>query len=39
MKLSMLTYNCAREWELDKIIEVAHRWGYAAIEFRTESNQ
>ena len=38
MKLSMLTYNCAREWELDKIIEVAHRWGYAAIEFRAESS-
>ena len=38
MKLSMLTYNCAREWELDKIIKVAHRWGYAAIEFRAESS-
>lgn len=38
MKLSLLTYNCARDWPLEQIIEVAHRWGYAAIEFRTESN-
>ena len=38
MKLSLLTYNCARDWPLEQIIEVAHRWGYAAIEFRAESN-
>ncbi|MAG37380.1 MAG: hypothetical protein CL878_14190 [Dehalococcoidia bacterium] len=38
MKLSLLTYNCAREWDLDTIIEVARRWGYAAIEFRAEAD-
>ena len=38
MKLSMLTFNMAAEWPLEKIIQVAKKCGYAAIEFRAECN-
>jgi sugar phosphate isomerase/epimerase len=34
MKLSLLTYQMARSWELAKIIEVAKAGGFAGIEFR-----
>jgi sugar phosphate isomerase/epimerase len=34
MKLSLLTYQLARSWELTKIIDVAKIGGFAAIEFR-----
>ncbi len=37
MKLSLLTYNIAREWDLEKIIEVCKKWGYAGVEFRTNA--
>lgn len=35
MKLSLLTLNLGREWEIDKLIEVCRKYGYAGIEFRT----
>ena len=34
MKLSLLTYQMARGWELAKIIDVAKTGGFAGIEFR-----
>jgi sugar phosphate isomerase/epimerase len=34
MKLSLLTYQMARGWELAKIIDVARTRGFAGIEFR-----
>jgi sugar phosphate isomerase/epimerase len=37
MKLGLLTYNIACEWELEKIIEVCNKWGYAGVEFRSEA--
>lgn len=37
MKLSILTYNMARNWELAKITEFARDGGFAGIEFRAES--
>ena len=37
MKLSLLTYNMARTWELPKILEFAREGGYAGIELRAES--
>ncbi|MBI3974144.1 MAG: sugar phosphate isomerase/epimerase [Chloroflexi bacterium] len=37
MKLSLLTYNMARNWELPKILEFARQSGYAGLEFRAES--
>jgi sugar phosphate isomerase/epimerase len=37
MKLSLLTYNMARNWELPKIVEVARQGGYAGIELRAEA--
>ena len=37
MKLCLLTYNMARSWELDKIIEFARAGGFAGLEFRAES--
>jgi sugar phosphate isomerase/epimerase len=38
MKLSLLTYNMARTWELPKVIEMARAGGFAGIEFRAEAN-
>lgn len=38
MKLSLLTYNMARSWELPKVIEMARQGGFAGIEFRAEAN-
>lgn len=38
MKLSLLTYNMARNWELPKVIETARAGGFAAVEFRAEAN-
>jgi sugar phosphate isomerase/epimerase len=38
MRLCLLTYNMARNWELPKIIEMAHRGGFAGLEFRAEAN-
>lgn len=37
MKLSLLTYNLARGWDLTKLIEVARANGYAGIEFRADA--
>ena len=37
MKLSLLTYNMARNWEFDKILEFARDGGFAGLEFRAES--
>jgi sugar phosphate isomerase/epimerase len=37
MRLSLLTYNMARNWELPKILEFARQAGFAGIELRTES--
>src|SRR6185437_2927686 len=37
MKLSLLTYLMARNWELPKIIEVARSAGFAGIEFRVDA--
>jgi sugar phosphate isomerase/epimerase len=34
MKLSLLTYQMARGWELAKVIDVAKAGGFAGIEFR-----
>lgn len=38
MKLSLLTFNLAKDWPLDQIIQVCKKCGYAAIEFRAELN-
>ena len=38
MKLSLLTYNMARNWELPKIVEMARAGGFAGVEFRVEAN-
>ncbi len=38
MKLSLLTYNMARTWELPRLLEFARHGGYAAIELRAEAN-
>ena len=35
MKLSLLTLNLGREWDIDKLIAVCRKYGYAGIEFRT----
>lgn len=37
MKLCLLTYNMARNWELPKIVEVARKGGFAGVELRAES--
>src|SRR5262245_20468140 len=37
MRLSLLTYNMARNWELPKIVEIAQQGGFAGIEFRAEA--
>lgn len=37
MKLSLLTYNMAKSWELPKIVEMARQGGYAGLEFRAEA--
>lgn len=38
MKLSLLTYNMAKNWDLPKIVEMARAGGFAGIEFRAEAN-
>ena len=38
MKLSLLTYNMAKQFDLPKLIEVARQGGFAGIEFRAEAN-
>lgn len=38
MKLCLLTFNIAREWELDKLIKMSKELGFAGLEFRTEQN-
>jgi sugar phosphate isomerase/epimerase len=37
MKLSLLTYNLARRWELPKILENARACGFAGVELRAEA--
>jgi sugar phosphate isomerase/epimerase len=37
MKLSLLTYLLARQWDLPKLIEVARSSGYAGLEFRADA--
>jgi sugar phosphate isomerase/epimerase len=37
MRLSLLTYNMARNWELPKVLDFARQGGYAGIEFRAEA--
>lgn len=37
MKLCLLTYNLARDWELPKLIEQARRLGFAALELRADA--
>jgi sugar phosphate isomerase/epimerase len=38
MKLSLLTYNLAKDWELDRILKAARAFGFAGIELRVEAN-
>lgn len=38
MKLSLLTYNMAKSWDLPKVVEMARAGGFAGIELRVESN-
>ncbi|NCO42827.1 MAG: hypothetical protein AUJ96_10405 [Armatimonadetes bacterium CG2_30_66_41] len=38
MKLSLLTFNIARDMPLEEVIRVAKETGFAAIEFRAEAN-
>jgi sugar phosphate isomerase/epimerase len=38
VKLSLLTYNMAKSWELPRIIEMARHGGYAGVEFRAEAD-
>jgi sugar phosphate isomerase/epimerase len=38
MKLSMLTYNLARTWDLDKILKVSKMYGFAGVELRAEAD-
>lgn len=38
MKLSLLTYNLARNWDLDKILKAAKTYGFAGVELRAEAN-
>lgn len=38
MKLALLTYNLAKTWDLDHIIQAAKDYGFAGIEFRVEAN-
>jgi sugar phosphate isomerase/epimerase len=38
MKLSLLTYNMAKSWELPRIVQFARAGGFAGVEFRTDSN-
>lgn len=35
MKLGLVTYNLAREWSVEKIIELCSRTGFKAVELRT----
>lgn len=35
MRLGLVTYNLAAEWDLDKIIEVCEATGHEAVELRT----
>ena len=36
MKLSIMTYQIAKDWDLDTYLEVARRTGCAGVEFRVE---
>ena len=36
MKLSLLTYELASAWTLEKLIDVAHSCGFSGLEFRAE---
>ncbi len=36
MKLGLLTFNMAREWEIDEIIEKSLDLGFEGVEFRTQ---
>ena len=38
MKLALLTYNLARTWDFDRIVQAAKDYGFAGIEFRVEAN-
>lgn len=35
MKLGLVTYNLARDWDLDRIIEMCSRHGFEGVELRT----
>lgn len=37
MKLSLLTYNVARTWDLDRILKTAKALGFAGVEIRAEA--
>jgi sugar phosphate isomerase/epimerase len=37
MKPCLLTYNLAKSWSLPKLVEMAHRCGFAGLEFRAEA--
>ena len=36
MKLGLLTFNMAKEWSLDAILEKVPALGFAGVEFRTD---
>jgi sugar phosphate isomerase/epimerase len=38
MKMSLLTYQMARSWDLPKIVDFARAAGFAGLEFRAESS-
>ncbi len=38
MKLGLLTFNMAKEWDLDTIIEKCQTLGIGGVEFRTDQN-
>lgn len=37
MKLSLLTYNLARTWDLEKILSACKTYGFAGVELRAEA--
>ncbi|MEV7004998.1 sugar phosphate isomerase/epimerase family protein [Streptosporangium sp. NPDC051022] len=39
MKFSLLSYQIAKSWDLDTMIEKAKKHGFAALEFRAEYDQ
>lgn len=38
MKLGLLTYDIAKEFDLDKLIEISRKLGFTGLEFRVEQN-